>query len=145
VLADSRVESCTVVEIEQSVVDWMRAGLVPHGPPLLADERVEVVTADVALALREAPPGAYDLILLDVDNGPGYLVHDANADLYRAPSLEDARRAAAPGGLVVIWSAAESPELAATMERVFGTVEGHEYAVDLQGRDESYWLYASAV
>jgi len=144
-LQDARVRSVTVVEIEPALVGWMRDGLVPYGPHLLADPRVEVVIADVAVALREAPPGAYDLILLDVDNGPGYLVHDANADLYRAPALEDARRAAGPDGLVVIWSAAESPELAETMRQVFEAVAGHQYAVDLQGRDESYWLYASTV
>jgi spermidine synthase len=79
VLADSRVEKCAVIEIEQALVDWMRDGTVPHGPALLADERVSVVVADIAIAMAEAAPASYDLVLLDVDNGPGYLVHDANA------------------------------------------------------------------
>ena len=56
VLADSRVEKCAVVEIEQALVDWMRDGTIPHGPALLADERVTVVVADVAVALAEARP-----------------------------------------------------------------------------------------
>ncbi len=30
-------------------------------------------------------PSTYDLVLLDVDNGPGFLVHDDNAALYREP------------------------------------------------------------
>ncbi|GAA4755337.1 hypothetical protein GCM10023350_46000 [Nocardioides endophyticus] len=85
VLADSRVEKVAVVEIEQSLVDWMRDGTITHGPALLADERVTVVVADVAVALAEAPPASYDLVLLDVDNGPGYLVHQDNAALYRTP------------------------------------------------------------
>src|ERR1700752_4403124 len=82
VLADSRVEKCAVVEIEPALVDWMRAGLVPHGPMLLADERVTVVVADIVVALREAGEASFDLVLLDVDNGPGYLVHAANSALY---------------------------------------------------------------
>ena len=86
-LTDPRVERCTVVEIEQALVDWMRDGTIPHGPAMLADERANVVVADVALALAEAREASYDLVLLDVDNGPGYLVHDANAALYEPPFL----------------------------------------------------------
>ncbi len=86
-LTDSRVERCSVVEIEQALVDWMRDGTIPHGQTLLADERANVVVADVSLALAEAREASYDLLLLDVDNGPGYLVHDGNAALYEAPFL----------------------------------------------------------
>jgi spermidine synthase len=146
-LADPRVSHVAVLEIEPALVGWMRDGTIPYGPALLADPRVEVVTADVAVALRQAPPSEYDLILLDVDNGPGYLVHDANAGLYRAPSLEEARRATRPGGMVVVWSAAESSELEKTMSTVFGRfrTEAISYAVDLQGRAETYWLYVGHV
>jgi spermidine synthase len=141
VLADSRVESCTVVEIEQSVVDWMRDGTIAHGPKMLADERVAVVVADVAVALAEAGEGAYDLVLLDVDNGPDYLVHDANEALYREPFLEAAHRAT--GEVLVIWSADEAPQLQAAMEAVFGNVTATPYDVRLGERDEHYWLYSS--
>ncbi len=82
VLADSRVETCAVVEIEQALVDWMRDGTIAHGPGLLADDRVDIVVADIGAAVAEARPASYDLVLLDVDNGPGYLVHDANSALY---------------------------------------------------------------
>jgi spermidine synthase len=142
-LADARVRHATVVEIEPALVGWMRDGTIAYGPSLLADPRVEVVTADIAVALRDAAPSEYDLVLLDVDNGPGYLVHDANADLYRAPSLEHALRATRPGGAVVVWSAAESAELEETMVGVFGRwrTEAIAYDVDLQGRAETYWLY----
>ncbi|MCW2814079.1 MAG: spermidine synthase, partial [Nocardioides sp.] len=60
VLADSRVEVCAVVEVEQALVDWMRDGTVPHGPSLLADQRVKVVVADIAVAVAEARPASYD-------------------------------------------------------------------------------------
>jgi spermidine synthase len=145
VLADSRVESCTVVEIEQAVVDWMRDGTVEHGPKFLADERVSVVVADVAVALAEAGESAFDLVLLDVDNGPGYLVHDANQAIYQQPFLEAARRATAQ--LLAIWSADEAPQLAAAMETAFGNVTATAYDVRLghppAQRDEQYWLYSS--
>ena len=145
VLADPRVESCTVVEIEPAVVDWMREGGIAHGPKFLADARVTVVVADVAAALAEAGNEAYDLVLLDVDNGPGYLVHDANEALYKEPFLAAAHRATA--GLLAIWSAAEAPQLEAAMRAVFGNVTATSYDVQLghaqAQRDEQYWLYSS--
>lgn len=141
VLADARVEEVTVVEIEPSLVEWMRTGRIPHGPGLLADERVGIEVADVAVVLRESPGEAYDVVLLDVDNGPGYLVHDANGALYEAPALADARRATAPGGTVVVWSAAEAPALQEVMAQVFDDAEALSYPVDLQGHSETYWLY----
>ncbi|WP_205471356.1 hypothetical protein [Nocardioides sp. SYSU D00038] len=145
VLADARVERCAVVEIEEALVGWMRDGTIPHGPALLADERVVVVVADIAVALAEAPPASYDLVLLDVDNGPGYLVHDANAALYDRPALESARAALAPGGALAVWSADEAPQLAATLEAVFGAAEAVPLPVRLQDRDEHYWLYVARV
>ncbi len=145
VLADSRVEHCAVVEIEPALVEWMRAGLVPHGPALLADERVAVVEADVAVALAEAKPASYDLLLLDVDNGPGHLVHAANAALYQAPALTDARRVLRPGGALVVWSADTSAELEESLHSVFGTVDVLAQEVRLQERDEHYWLYVARV
>ncbi|MFT4084718.1 MAG: hypothetical protein QM638_19235 [Nocardioides sp.] len=145
VLADRRVERCTVAEIEPALVSWLRDGIVAHGPALLADDRVEVRVEDVAVVLRTGPPAAYDLVLLDVDNGPGYLVHEANAGLYAAPALTQARAATAPGGMVVIWSSAEAPELGTAMRAVFGDVEELDYSVRIQTRAERYWLYAARV
>ncbi len=145
VLADSRVEKCAVVEIEEALVRWMRDGTISHGPSLMADERVTVVVADIAVAIAEARPASYDLILLDVDNGPGYLVHDTNEALYHAAFLSTARDVLRPGGAVAVWSAAEAPALEDALGDIFGEVSAQRRKVLLQGRDEHYWLYAARV
>lgn len=142
VLADHRVGRCTVVEIEEALVDWLRDGTVPHGSDLLGDPRVEVRVADVAEELASVDPAAFDLVLLDVDNGPGYLVHDANAALYRQPFLASLRRVLRPGGAVVIWSAAREPALLTTLDEAYDSAEEVACPVSLQGREEHYWLYA---
>lgn len=140
VLTDARVERLAVVEIEEALVEWMRDGTVPHGPAFLADQRVKVVTADIRQAVAEAMQ-RYDLVLLDVDNGPGHLVLDSNATVYEAPFLQDVRSLLRPGGAVAVWSSAQAPELYDAMAGVFGEVEPIPIEVDLQGRAEQYWLY----
>jgi spermidine synthase len=143
VLADQRVEKLVVVEIEDALVQWMRDGTVPHGPSYLADQRLSVMTADIRVAMAEATPAAYDLILLDIDNGPGFLVYADNEAVYQRPFLDQARRALRPGGALVIWSAGETPDLQAEMREVFGNAVAIPYEVTLQSRDEHYWLYLS--
>lgn len=141
VLADSRVEHVLVAEIEDALVGWFREGTVPHGPGYLADERLRVTVADIRVVVQEAGEAAYDLILLDVDNGPGFLVHDDNEVIYQAEFLDQAREALRPGGALVIWSAAESPRLQAELQEVFGNVVAIPYDVTLQAREEHYWIY----
>jgi spermidine synthase len=141
VLTDRRVQRLVVVEVEEALVGWMRDGTVPHGPSFLADARLQVVEADLQEAVQEASPGSFDLVLLDVDNGPGHLVHQGNSVLYRRPFLEELRAVLRDGGAVVVWSASEARELAETLEEVFGTVASLPLPVRLQDREERYWLY----
>ena len=145
VLADPRVRRCVVVEVEPALAAWMDDGTIPHGPALLGDPRVELVVADVATVVEAAAPASYDLVLLDVDNGPGYLVHPDNAGLYREPFLGSVRRALRPGGEVVVWSAAAAPDLLAALAATFDAADEEPIGVRLQGRDERYWLYRGAI
>lgn len=140
VLADPRVERAVVVEIEEPLIRWMRDGTVPHGPAVLADTRATVVNADITMAIAEAR-SSYDLVLLDVDNGPGYLVHAGNETVYRQPFLEQCRDVLAPGGVLVVWSASAAPELLEAMRTVFGAAEEQAHDVLLQDRPEQYFLY----
>lgn len=141
VLANPRVKRVDVVEIEDALVRWMRDGTVPHGPVYLADERADVVVADVREAVAQATPETYDLVLLDVDNGPGFLVYDDNEAVYQREFLGQARNCLSEGGALVIWSSAESPTLAAEMRTVFGDVAAIPFDVTLQNREERYWIY----
>ncbi len=142
VLADHRVEQVKVVEIEQALIGWMRDGTIPHGPALLADKRLHLVDADIVMAVAEAM-STYDLVLLDVDNGPGFLVHESNAEIYQRDFLTATSQIIDPGGALVIWSASPAPQLANVMEQVFGNCTEHRYDVLLQERPEQYLLYLS--
>lgn len=141
-LTDPRVEQVLVAEIEPAVVGWMRVGVLP-GAELLADPRVRVAVTDVHELAVSLTPGEYDVVLLDVDNGPDFLVHQGNAALYEQGFLTRCRRLLAPGGALAVWSSTPSPTLEEAMRNVFGGCEVVPLPVDLQRRDERYWLLTS--
>jgi spermidine synthase len=140
-LADVRVEHVDVVEIEPVLVDWLRSGLVPGVEVVLADPRVQVVVADIRDAVRSAADGRYDAVLLDVDNGPDFLVRDANAAVYQTSALRDMARVLAPHGMLAIWSAAASTALASTLAALVGPGEEDVRTVGREGRTVTYHVY----
>jgi spermidine synthase len=141
VLADRRVEKVVVVELEEALIDWMRDGTIASGPELLADERLTVVPGDIRERVAEVVTTAYDLVLLDVDNGPGNLVHTSNDAIYQEPFLTRIGEILTPTGAVVVWSANDAPDLEQSMRAAFGNVTRIEHPVRLQERDEHYLLY----
>lgn len=94
----------TVAELIPAVVEWNRGPLAHLAGNPLSDPRVAVHTGDVAELLR-SQRAAYDLILLDVDNGPSALTTSANHWLYGSAGLTAAFAALRPAGVLAIWSA----------------------------------------
>lgn len=97
-----------VVEIEADLVAWHDAHLRHLTGDALADPRVHVVVADLRDHLRDSA-GCYDVVVLDVDNGPDWTVTDSNAALYTADGLAEAAAALHSGGVLAVWSANPAP------------------------------------
>ncbi|SDU53168.1 Spermine/spermidine synthase [Jiangella alkaliphila] len=142
-LADARVRRVDVVEIEPTLVDVLRRGVVPGLEAVVGDPRVRTVVDDVRAMLPSVPPSTYDGILLDVDNGPHFLVHEANAEVYERPLLAVAARALRPGGLLAVWSAAPAPVLAGVLADAVGSVEQVVRTVRRGNRDVDYHVYVA--
>ena len=92
-----------VAELVPAVVAWARGPMAALFAGCLDDPRVTVREADVAQVIGEAR-GAFDAILLDVDNGPGGLNRAANDGLYSIGGLNAAKRALRPSGVLAVWS-----------------------------------------
>ena len=103
--------SVTVAELVPKVIEWNRGVLgEAAGHPIL-DPRTVIYPGDVTdLILR--PPKPWDVVLLDVDNGPVGLTRASNGRLYSFEGLALAYRALAQGGALGVWSA--SPDDAFT-------------------------------
>jgi spermidine synthase len=100
--------TATVAELVPEVVEWNRGPMGrPSGEPL-SDPRTIVRTIDVADAIRESR-GAFDAILLDVDNGPNSLVAKGNDRLYTNAGLRAAHAALRESGILAIWASADDP------------------------------------
>jgi spermidine synthase len=146
-LANARVEEIVVAEIEPDLVRWHRAGIVPRpsrpatADGLLDDPRVAIVVADVRDVVVGQENGAFDLVLLDVDNGPGFLLYADNAPIYRQPFLDACAATLRPGGVAAVWSASKSVALADAMNSVFATTDVHAIPVTLNQRRTHYHLY----
>lgn len=92
-----------VAELVPEVVAWARGAMAEMFGDSLKDPRVSIVEKDVSHLIR-SDPAAYDIILLDVDNGPEGLTREANDALYDLKGLTAARAALRPGGVLAVWS-----------------------------------------
>jgi spermidine synthase len=93
-----------VAELTPALLDWNRrlVGTLAGRP--LDDPRTHVHVGDAVQRIQEAK-GAYDAILLDIDNGPGSMVHEANHRLYGPAGIARCREALRDGGCLAVWSA----------------------------------------
>ena len=124
------LERIVVVEIEQRVVDWHATHLAHVTADALADPRVTVAVDDVHGHLHRHP-AAYDVVCLDVDNGPDWTVTDDNTRLYAPEGIDHAVRALSPGGVLATWSAARSPRFESLLRQRLSGVRAIKVDVDL--------------
>jgi predicted membrane-bound spermidine synthase len=94
----------TVAELSPQLVAWNRGPLAPLAGRPLYDPRVRVAPGDVYARIAAAR-GAWDVILLDVDNGPRALCLPGNDRLYGDRGIAACRAALRPGGVLGVWSA----------------------------------------
>jgi spermidine synthase len=93
-----------VAELTPALLDWNRRLVGQLAGRPLDDRRTHVHIGDAVARIREAK-GAYDAILLDIDNGPGSMVHESNDRLYGPGGIALCREALRDGGCLAVWSA----------------------------------------
>lgn len=135
-------ERATVVvaELVPAVVTWNRGALAHLAAAPLDDPRVDVHEGDVR-ALIENARGAWNAILLDVDNGPDGLTRSENNWLYEPAGLRASFGALAAGGVIGVWSAFDDPTFTKRLRNVGFEVEVEPVrARGKKGRRHTIWL-----
>ena len=92
-----------VVELIPAIVKWARGPMAALSQRCLDDSRVTITVGDVCDVINKADR-EYDAILLDVDNGPDGLTHEANDRLYSMAGLAAAKKALRSNGILAVWS-----------------------------------------
>jgi spermidine synthase len=96
--------SVTVAELVPELVEWNRQHLGPLNDHPLDDPRVHVAVGDVFDTLKRSRR-TFDVILLDVDNGPQALAQEKNQRLYSDGGVRVCEAALTSGGVLGVWSA----------------------------------------
>lgn len=136
-VTDARI---VVAELVPTVVEWNRGALADLAGHPLDNSRVNVQEIDVAKVLR-AERGAYDAILLDVDNGPVGLTRQRNDWLYTREGLNAAFAALRPNGILAVWSASSDRTFLHRLRRVgFKVEEVSVRARGSRGSRHTIWL-----
>jgi spermidine synthase len=106
----------TVAELVPEIIAWARGPMAGVADGCLDDPRVRLHMGDVG-AVINAANSEYDVILLDVDNGPDGLTREGNDGLYSAAGLQAAKRALKPGGILAVWSAGSDNKFTKRLEK----------------------------
>ena len=93
--------------------------------------------------LAEPPGDPFDLILIDVDHSPDERLGEESGSFYTPAGLRAAREHLSPGGVLGVWSYAESSPFSEAMRDVFGDVRVEPVSYDNEMIDErrTDWLF----
>jgi len=131
------VTEVAVIEVEEAIIRWHATHFGAHASTALEDPRTRVVNADLVAWLVDGAD-QFDVICLDVDNGPDWTVAAGNAVLYSEDGLSLLRRRLVPGGVLAVWSAMAAPAFEAALGHHFVSVQVHLVEVPRGDPDHVY-------
>ncbi len=132
-----------VAELVPEVVEWNRTVLGAVAGQPLADSRSSVYVGDVADLIRQSA-GAFDAILMDVDNGPEALVRANNDWLYAVDGLRATRAALRSGGVLAVWSAGPDRAFSNRLRQAGLSVSEHVVRPHRPGRGPRHVIWIAA-
>jgi spermidine synthase len=125
-----------VHELVPELVDWNRRYLGHLAGHPLGDPRCVVVVGDVFDTLRKSP-SAFDVVILDVDNGPQGLTQPRNQRLYGEGGVRTCLASLRPNGALAVWSQGPNAAYRRKLERHATNVEMRTVAA----RQGSSWTH----
>ena len=131
-----------MAEYEPLIVEWFATHMRERASRAERDARSRIVVADVHDLLHSG--ARYDLIALDTDNGPQWLIRADNARLYEAGGLRSVAGALRPGGVVVFWSPERYEAFEAALSESFARVAARPAIDVVDGRSVDYTMFVCA-
>ena len=139
-VAIGSVSQVDVVELEPVIVNWNRTWFADLNAHCLEDPRLDTVVGDFHDYVMTAD-ARYDLVCLDVDNGPEMLVRDSNARIYGPDFLRAIREIVKPDGVFSLWAYTRNEDLVREITEVFSACSVEEVWEEHERRRQSYCIY----
>ncbi len=92
-----------VTEISDKVVAWNREYFAENNGRAVDDPKTTVCVENLSDHAKRNPD-SYDMILMDVDNGPGWMAAVENEALYDIDGLWTLANCLKEGGVIAVWS-----------------------------------------
>lgn len=131
----------TVCELVPEIVEWNRSFIGHLADYPLEDHRVELQVGDVMETLRQRP-ATFDLILMDTDNGPDFLVREQNNTIYSESGLATLGHALTPTGTANFWSATASSKFEKMLEAEQWSWSRHDVCLIGGRADAFHYIYS---
>lgn len=135
--ADAEIVVC---ELVPEIVEWNLKHFGHLAGHPLRDPRVTIRIGDVMEALQEER-GAYDIILMDTDNGPDFTVRPPNAAIYESSGIGIVQRALTLDGVASFWSATRSPKFERELNKTSWYWRRDEVSLIAGRVDASHYIY----
>ncbi|CAN5542389.1 hypothetical protein BH23ACT6_BH23ACT6_15670 [soil metagenome] len=149
-LRHTDVGAVDVIEALAPVISWHEQRLLPASAELLDNDRTRLLLADF-FAVMAGDAGAevgalpaYDVIALDIDHAPDFVLHPDHQNFYTSSGLQGAAAMLAPQGVFALWSdRAPDDHFLATAHQVFAVVDAEvvTFANPLTGGTSSNTVY----
>ncbi len=140
------VNRVVVSEIEPAVIRWNRGPLGQVNDWALSDQRVvmisgdfvELLKAEAAAAVRDNSK-AYEIVMVDTDNGSSWLSLPANDYLYRIEGLKLINHCLVPGGIACFWCQEREAVFEKRLVEIYSEVHFNTI-MEKTGKEGAYFL-----
>jgi len=135
------IRAVDVVEIDKHIINWAKSFFTELNGNATSDSRVHLIQADIVDYIQKTDK-TYDVIILDVDNGPTMLAMESNQNLYEEPMLSRMKNILTDGGVLTVWAEKESPPFRKRLGEIFGQSEVITVQeMDMRGCPTDYFIY----
>ena len=142
-----KVHRVEVVEYLPQVIQWLEDGLVPLSEEWVskgdAAAKLEISQGDIYERLAGPADDLYDLIVIDVDHSPDDRLGGKDDGFYTVEGISQARTHLSDGGVLAVWSYAESSPFSQALRSAFPHVEVKAVKTynDLVDHEQTDWLF----
>lgn len=115
------IETVKVVEIEKKIIEWNRAYLSDYSNNALNHPKVCIENEDF-IKWMMCSKEKYDVICLDIDNGPDWIIMDKNDTLYSDLGIRALIKHLNQFGVISFWSASKNCQFEKWLKKRFKSV-----------------------